>query len=71
VYHNTSKNAIQLTEFGNSVLKQGYLLFRGDDFDANIHVKIVHGNIGMFVDLFLVWGVPVLEFLVVVGLGFG
>jgi hypothetical protein len=24
-----SKNAIQLTEFGNSVLKQGYLLFRG------------------------------------------
>jgi hypothetical protein len=34
------KNVIQLTEFGNSALKQGYLLFRGDDFDANIHVKM-------------------------------
>jgi hypothetical protein len=39
------KNVIQFLEFGNLALKQQHLIFRGDDFDASIHVKIVHDNI--------------------------
>jgi hypothetical protein len=35
-----SKNIIRIIEFGGSDLKQQHLAFLGDDFDADIHVKI-------------------------------
>jgi hypothetical protein len=40
-----SKNIIRIIEFGGSDLKQQHLAFLGDDFDADIHVKILHGDV--------------------------
>ncbi|VVH63126.1 hypothetical protein BSPWISOX_2656, partial [uncultured Gammaproteobacteria bacterium] len=40
-----SKNVMQMTECGGSKPKQQHLAFLGDDFDADIHVKIVHQGI--------------------------
>jgi hypothetical protein len=37
-----AKNVIELEEYGQLSLDQQHISFRGDDFDANIHVKILH-----------------------------
>jgi hypothetical protein len=34
-----------ILELGGSESNQQYLEFRGDDFDADIHVEILHGGV--------------------------
>jgi hypothetical protein len=40
-----TKNVIRITEFGGLDLSQQYLDFRGDNFDADIRVHILHKGI--------------------------
>jgi hypothetical protein len=40
-----TKNVIRITEFGGLDLNQQYLEFRGDNFDADIRVHILHKGI--------------------------
>jgi hypothetical protein len=39
------KNAMVILELGGSESNQQYLEFRGDDFDADIHVEIFHEGV--------------------------
>jgi hypothetical protein len=67
----TKNNAISIDEYKSMVKFLSTEL--GVKVKAFETLRSAHPwlSINHFVDLFLVWGVPVLEFLVVVGLGFG